>query len=314
MCDALPGDRCATETGGKCADKVEGYLETHPDGPPLDPVVARTVELSAPAAPVSQGLDGDIEYFDQVEICHDEDGNRVILARVQYDFHNLVPDDVPSGERATWIDENRNEIEAYLEDKYGAQIGASSEDWHDGTIDFVLPIENRASLAASVRATDGAVDLHNALNGAYGSRPVWVDFRHHLQEREQDIDDAAGAFEIAALWVTPYEDADGEMRELDADFDTSDIAPEVSAQIRADLRDFTLTNRHLIAQAQEIASQRGRTFSMADVGHNYLLSRNGHGTGFWDRGLGTVGDELHANAKAAGEFDLYPGDDGKLYA
>lgn len=51
----------------------------------------------------------------------------------------------------------------------------------------------------------------------------------------------------------------------------------------------------------------------ADCGHDFWLSRNGHGTGFWDRDLGDVGDRLHAAAKACGEVNLYVGDDGEIY-
>ena len=28
------------------------------------------------------------------------------------------------------------------------------------------------------------------------------------------------------------------------------------------------------------------------IGHDFWLTRNGHGAGFWDRGLGEVGDKL----------------------
>jgi hypothetical protein len=49
------------------------------------------------------------------------------------------------------------------------------------------------------------------------------------------------------------------------------------------------------------------------AGHDFILSRNGHGTGFWDRGTGDVGDELHKWAKTFGEISLYVGDDGYLY-
>ena len=40
-----------------------------------------------------------------------------------------------------------------------------------------------------------------------------------------------------------------------------------------------------------------------DAGHNFHLSRNGHGTGFWDRGY-AHGAELHELAKTFGEFGL----------
>lgn len=47
-------------------------------------------------------------------------------------------------------------------------------------------------------------------------------------------------------------------------------------------------------------------------GHDFWLTRNGHGVGFWDRGYEN-GDELTKAAKTFGSCDLYPGDDGNLY-
>ena len=49
------------------------------------------------------------------------------------------------------------------------------------------------------------------------------------------------------------------------------------------------------------------------LGHDLWLSRNRHGAGFWDRGLGDVGDKLDKAAKAVGERYLYVGDDGLIY-
>lgn len=50
-----------------------------------------------------------------------------------------------------------------------------------------------------------------------------------------------------------------------------------------------------------------------DIGHDLWLTRNGHGAGFWDRGLGDVGDILTNIAQKMGPKDLYLGDDGQLY-
>lgn len=49
------------------------------------------------------------------------------------------------------------------------------------------------------------------------------------------------------------------------------------------------------------------------AGNDFWFTRNRHGVGFWDRGLGAVGDELTEAAHAFGECDLYEGDDGRLY-
>lgn len=54
------------------------------------------------------------------------------------------------------------------------------------------------------------------------------------------------------------------------------------------------------------------------AGHDFWYTRNGHGTGYWDRGFGdlgadTVGGRLSKDTETCGVTDLYKGDDGRLY-
>ena len=50
------------------------------------------------------------------------------------------------------------------------------------------------------------------------------------------------------------------------------------------------------------------------IGHDLWLTRNGHGSGFWDRGLPDGrGKILSDIAHALGSSDCYVGDDGKIY-
>ena len=53
----------------------------------------------------------------------------------------------------------------------------------------------------------------------------------------------------------------------------------------------------------------------ASAGHDFWLTRNGHGAGFWDgdwrEPYGIALDKL---AKSFGEVSLYLGDDGRIYA
>lgn len=49
------------------------------------------------------------------------------------------------------------------------------------------------------------------------------------------------------------------------------------------------------------------------AGTDFWFTRNGHGAGYWDRGLGKPGDALADAARAYGSADLYRGDDGRLY-
>jgi hypothetical protein len=52
---------------------------------------------------------------------------------------------------------------------------------------------------------------------------------------------------------------------------------------------------------------------IAYAAHDFWLTRNHEGAGFWDRGLGSLGDDLTNGADAYGECWLVVGDDGKLY-
>lgn len=72
------------------------------------------------------------------------------------------------------------------------------------------------------------------------------------------------------------------------------------------------------AMLLESAYQRDG-YDAARAGHDFWLTRNGHGTGFWDRDA-LDADDLGARLAAAcgwktefGQLDVYAGDDGKIY-
>lgn len=46
-------------------------------------------------------------------------------------------------------------------------------------------------------------------------------------------------------------------------------------------------------------------YDWEQLGHDLWLTRNGHGVGFWDRGLGELGSDLTKAASAMGEQWLY---------
>lgn len=49
------------------------------------------------------------------------------------------------------------------------------------------------------------------------------------------------------------------------------------------------------------------------IGHDFILTANRHGAGFWDRGLGERGQRLTEAAHPYGELILYTAGAGKLY-
>ena len=69
-----------------------------------------------------------------------------------------------------------------------------------------------------------------------------------------------------------------------------------------------------LAQSADLHAKyvsKGRTWD--SFGHDIWLTRNSHGAGFWDRGLGELGDKLSDIAKHLGTADAYAGDDGLVY-
>lgn len=91
---------------------------------------------------------------------------------------------------------------------------------------------------------------------------------------------------------------------LDENYSESDIVDEVREKISEDVGKFLSDNADVI---------RDLDLSAWEVGHNFVLSRNHHGTGFWDRGYGDQGDLLHESSDGFGTMSLYVGGDGKIY-
>lgn len=81
---------------------------------------------------------------------------------------------------------------------------------------------------------------------------------------------------------------------LDSLYSPSNIHPQVLAQMEADCAIFQQDNALLLEHIDD-----------AQAGHDFWLTRNHHGSGFWDRGLGEVGKQLTQAAHACGSFDLY---------
>jgi len=85
---------------------------------------------------------------------------------------------------------------------------------------------------------------------------------------------------------------------------TTDIDADTLAGMNADCVKFYADNSAL---------WKGAYMSDEQAGHDFWLTRNKHGAGFWDRGLGLIGENLTAAAHAFGEVHLYVGDDGRVY-
>ena len=56
------------------------------------------------------------------------------------------------------------------------------------------------------------------------------------------------------------------------------------------------------------------TYTMEKAGHDFWMTRNRHGVGYWDRGLGECGTLLTQKAHEYEEVNLYVGDDGQIWS
>jgi hypothetical protein len=99
---------------------------------------------------------------------------------------------------------------------------------------------------------------------------------------------------------------------LDANYSVSDIADETLVRMVQDCQDFQ------DSQGETLERWYGETGeTMERAGHDFWLTRNRHGAGYWDRwnggAEGKIGQTLTDAAHTFGEFNLYVGDDGRVY-
>jgi hypothetical protein len=105
-----------------------------------------------------------------------------------------------------------------------------------------------------------------------------------------------------ALWSTNDDSNEFGGGPLDENYSPDDIAPETRAKMVDDADKFAHANYAFIVGREE------------EAGHDFWLTRNGHGAGFWDGDWPEAsGKRLTDAAHAFGEFDLYVGDDGQIH-
>jgi hypothetical protein len=144
------------------------------------------------------------------------------------------------------------------------------------------------------------------------------------------------AYITCALWISNDESTPSGGEQMDKNYSLEDIATECLAQMSLDCKTFQETNKELLEQSG---------LDDARAGHCFWLNRNGHGSGFWDEysvsscneyvkgavafPFVTIKKEkdldnncpcpyhvcqrLSKASKAFGEFNLYVGNNKKIY-
>jgi hypothetical protein len=124
---------------------------------------------------------------------------------------------------------------------------------------------------------------------------------------DDDFNAFLDAYTACALWSSTDESDERGGKPIDDNYDESDIADETRIAMHEDCSDFIDAAGALLKGADP-----------SQAGHDFWLTRNGHGAGFWDRSPETYpadpqGKALSALAKTYGSVDLIVGDDGRIH-
>jgi hypothetical protein len=187
----------------------------------------------------------------------------------------------------------------FVDDCYdagGAYWGSGEPLWRavepEGEVEFFLRATDRWKALEIVREEYPAVEIIET------PRELW-------------FDDFVQGYETAALWSSTDTITNAEGEQEDVELDEYELAEKTKAQFREDCVSFCDFAAPLLAEAIQ---RNGYTAERA--GHDFWLTRNRHGAGFWDRGElkeGGLGDKLTEAAQSQGSCDLCLGDDELVY-
>lgn len=118
-----------------------------------------------------------------------------------------------------------------------------------------------------------------------------------------NLDKFTRAYIEAALWSSNDESEPSGGEPMDKNYTIEDIAEETIKEMARDCENFQVENAKYIPDGK-----------ITRAGHDFWLTRNGHGAGFWDGDWPErAGYRLTESARSYGEYNLYVGDDGKIY-
>lgn len=131
-----------------------------------------------------------------------------------------------------------------------------------------------------------------------------------MSKFEKDLGLFVRGYIECLLWSST-DVVDGE--DVNLDDSRFDLSEEGLRKCEADCRAFFEANREDVYAAASTYPRNDST-GLEHAGHDFALTRNGHGAGFWDGDLPeALGERLTAASKLAREVYLYVADDGLIY-
>lgn len=105
------------------------------------------------------------------------------------------------------------------------------------------------------------------------------------------------------LWSSNDESTDNGGEPLDKNYSATDLSPEAVEKVKEDCASFIEKAGDLLDGLDE-----------EKVAHDFWLTRNHHGAGFWDGDYEKdIGDKLTKLSHSFGDADAVVGDDGKIH-
>lgn len=124
----------------------------------------------------------------------------------------------------------------------------------------------------------------------------------------EELRDFIDGYIECALWSTGGE-FEGEHLE---NFDDFDLNPDARPILEKHCIEFMGDNIiDLLGFVKRYKPKTDHT-PWACAGHDFWLTRHRHGAGFWDRGLGALGERLTEVAHACGEVNLFIDESGEV--
>lgn len=167
-----------------------------------------------------------------------------------------------------------------------------------------------SSVALMERAQPGEYVEQNSSNKFCTNTSEAINVETGLTDEE--FNTVTNHYLIAALW-TGVDDDD---EPLDSRYSVINISAEARATTAADLAKFMAENKETLDAARNTDYGTRSDGALEQIGHDFLLTRNGHGAGFWDRPELTANDlgkKLSDAARQYGDADFYVGDDGQVH-
>lgn len=193
--------------------------------------------------------------------------------------------------------------------RINAPNAEAAAQWLKDNVDCV-----RARLG--IESTGREVDMEISLDDTTNAVTLAMD---DAETRVNCLDEFTRHYLIAALFFERDEDYGEDDVQLSANYYLTDISESLIESAMADCRQFQRDHAKLLEAAYAFYNESGRAnhpdagSPEACAGHDFWLTRNHHGVGFWDRGMGRVGDALTQACNGYREIDLYARE-GMVYA